>query len=656
MRILILILLLSKIIFAQYDSTMYDLIKTTYERSFDKEIINQYLYSNSDNKVKAALLSLSQSEDTTYVPEILNLDFNKYGKNICFALGEIGRCEQSIKFLGKQLLNSPAPKFLNSIFFAIGKIGNENDLLKLIDFYNSFKPDEFTFNGISEAILQFNIRGIKNQSPKSILENEIINYSADTLRLQKALFTLARYGGSEKVIPVLKNILLDKSFSEKTKQFAILNLVSLKMFPDFLADNNITTKQISDNLRIHLSKFLCYKEIKNETDLDILFKYLRDRNENVSLQSAVSLKELILPLDLQEVLKERIDTLLFDNSKSMSFKGELFLSRFKLLGNYDDHKRIANKINLPLEFKIKFLINDPNSIAALDSISEIYLSDIRLNIKIEALTQLIELQSKLSNNEKLNSIFLNAISSDKAPLISISSDGVDSLFVIKHRDELLRIIQNQIDNYQDDPDFIEATMSLINLAEKVDDDFFNTLLEKSSQSDIYSLRRFTSTKTGNKIDRNKELNMFEQIWKYAFNYRQALMKTLKGDIKIEFNSELAPVSVANFCLLAKRNFYNNIKFHRVVPGFVIQAGDPTATGWGGPGYDIISEFSNSKFDAGYVGMASAGKDTEGSQIFIMQGNYPHLNGRYTLFAKVIDGMDVVYNITQDDYIMSVEFY
>jgi len=77
------------------------------------------------------------------------------------------------------------------------------------------------------------------------------------------------------------------------------------------------------------------------------------------------------------------------------------------------------------------------------------------------------------------------------------------------------------------------------------------------------------------------------------------------------------------------------------------------TGWGGPGYDIISEFSPLPYGIGMVGMASAGKDTEGSQFFVMQGNYPHLNGRYSLFGKVINGLDVVYKLEQGDKINSI---
>ncbi|MDP2362757.1 MAG: peptidylprolyl isomerase, partial [Ignavibacteria bacterium] len=206
----------------------------------------------------------------------------------------------------------------------------------------------------------------------------------------------------------------------------------------------------------------------------------------------------------------------------------------------------------------------------------------------------------------------------------------------------------------DNPDFIESMISLINLSEKIDSGFFKQMIKKAELSNLYSIRKFVSSKTDDKKIGFKELDKFEDIWVNAFKYKQTTIKTSKGEIVIEFDSEIAPISVANFCMLAKQNFYNGIIFHRVVPGFVIQAGDPTTTGWGGPGYDIVSEYSDTDFGIGYVGMASSGKDTEGSQFFIMQGSYPHLDSRYTLFAKVIKGMDVVYNITEDEKIISIE--
>jgi cyclophilin family peptidyl-prolyl cis-trans isomerase len=197
-------------------------------------------------------------------------------------------------------------------------------------------------------------------------------------------------------------------------------------------------------------------------------------------------------------------------------------------------------------------------------------------------------------------------------------------------------------------------MSLVNLSFKIDSTFYNHTISQIIDSKLFSVRKFLSTKSSLLKLGNKELEEFDKVYFYAFKYKGAIIKTTKGDFDINFRSDLAPISVANFCMLVKNNFYNGIIFHRVVPGFVIQAGDPTASGWGGPGHDIVSEFSNSSFNIGAIGMASAGKDTEGSQFFVMQGFYPHLNSRYTFFGKVEKGLETIFNITQDDKIISIK--
>ncbi|MBZ0200348.1 MAG: peptidylprolyl isomerase, partial [Ignavibacteriaceae bacterium] len=134
----------------------------------------------------------------------------------------------------------------------------------------------------------------------------------------------------------------------------------------------------------------------------------------------------------------------------------------------------------------------------------------------------------------------------------------------------------------------------------------------------------------------------------------AVVTTEKGSFEIQFLPQYAPISVGSFCYLAQLNFFKGLVFHRVVPGFVIQTGDPTGTGWGGAEYQITSEFSPLNFDIGFVGMASAGKDTEGSQWFVMQGNYPHLDGRYSIFGKIKTGIETVFNTGQTDKILKLQ--
>jgi cyclophilin family peptidyl-prolyl cis-trans isomerase len=148
--------------------------------------------------------------------------------------------------------------------------------------------------------------------------------------------------------------------------------------------------------------------------------------------------------------------------------------------------------------------------------------------------------------------------------------------------------------------------------------------------------------------------LFTELYSYSFKDTSALINTIKGKIRIRLRPDIAPISVGNFCSLVSRNYFNNNLFRRVVPGFVIQCGDPTGTGWSGPGYEIVSEFSPEKYKTGTVGMASSGKDTEGSQWFITTGNYPHLDGRYSVFAEAIEGQDIADTIDQDDVIINIE--
>ncbi len=134
----------------------------------------------------------------------------------------------------------------------------------------------------------------------------------------------------------------------------------------------------------------------------------------------------------------------------------------------------------------------------------------------------------------------------------------------------------------------------------------------------------------------------------------AVVRTSQGDIRIELLFDQAPLTVMNFVRLTERGFWKNGVFHRVVPNFVIQGGDPTGTGWGGPGYSIRGEYHQQYYERGMVGMASAGKDTEGCQWFITHSSQWHLNGRYTIFGRVTTGMDVVDRIQVGDEIAGID--
>ncbi len=128
----------------------------------------------------------------------------------------------------------------------------------------------------------------------------------------------------------------------------------------------------------------------------------------------------------------------------------------------------------------------------------------------------------------------------------------------------------------------------------------------------------------------------------------ALLETGKGNIIIELFAKDAPKTVNNFVFLAREGFYDGTTFHRVIPGFMAQGGDPTGTGMGEPGYAFPDEFSSQKHLAGVISMANSGPNTNGSQFFITYAPQPHLDGRHSVFGKVTQGMDVLQKLTPRD--------
>lgn len=138
----------------------------------------------------------------------------------------------------------------------------------------------------------------------------------------------------------------------------------------------------------------------------------------------------------------------------------------------------------------------------------------------------------------------------------------------------------------------------------------------------------------------------------------ATIKTNKGDITVEFFPKEAPKTVNNFVFLARDGFYDGVTFHRVIPGFVAQGGDPTGTGRGGPGYRFEDEVKNNphKHVVGALSMANAGPNTNGSQFFIVYEPQPHLDGNHTVFGQVTSGMDVARSLENGDIMETVEIH
>ena len=133
------------------------------------------------------------------------------------------------------------------------------------------------------------------------------------------------------------------------------------------------------------------------------------------------------------------------------------------------------------------------------------------------------------------------------------------------------------------------------------------------------------------------------------------IETNRGDMVLELYPEHAPKTVNNFVFLAQDGFYDGIVFHRVINDFMIQGGDPTGTGRGGPGYKFEDEVADNplKHETAVISMANAGPNTNGSQFFITHSPQPHLNGMHTVFGKVVEGKEIVNAIQQGDRMVKV---
>ena len=194
----------------------------------------------------------------------------------------------------------------------------------------------------------------------------------------------------------------------------------------------------------------------------------------------------------------------------------------------------------------------------------------------------------------------------------------------------------------------------------LDQEELNKLVEQSDDEFLaYNVTRLLNRLNGIESEEFDSENRQEIDWRGLQQLGEnpkAVIHTTKGDISLDLYPEAAPGSVINFINLSRSGYYEGIRFHRVVPNFVIQAGCNRGDGWGGGTYSMRTEISGKGYEEGTVGMASAGKDTESTQWFITHFPTHHLDDDYSVFAKVTDGMEVVHAIEVGDAIESIEIF
>ncbi len=658
MKILIFLILTGTFCFAQYTPNDSALVKTTFTKEFNKGVIDAYLTSSDVQKVNAGLLCAAQSEDTSFVKIITKLNFDKFGKFICFALGQLGPSAQSSEYLLKKITDGSSN--MHYCLEAIGKVGNINTLNEISNLY---LKKYNRLDGISLALYNFNLRKIAGKEEVlPILKNELKN-SSDSKRKFEAVFTIYRSGNADNLRDIILNsIKNDSLFNSKNKykiaelQYLLASLRSIRYFPD---DEDLLLKVLTDKnfiIKVEGIKAAVYYNYSGKKDLLKYLKTLDDSNPNIQSQAAISLNEVILKGNYKRFLKNYFEEKLKDEKLPENAKGNLFLTYAKKFNlsfeeGLKEYSGSINKIFL-YEFAAEFRDNQK----AFNYLLKEYNSTGNNN-KIKLLESLIKFQHNQLFANHLRKILLTSLSSSDPAYISIGAEGADSIFIKNNKTKLKQIILRQVNRYLYKPNYFESLQSFYFLSKNISKEFSEEVLNIFSNSSLYSVKKLAIEKFGKQWNNpHKEENNFLNFWYNSFKYSSAEIETEKGKFTIEFLPGYAPITVGSFLYLAQLKIFNNLPFHRVLPGFVIQGGDPLGNGWGGPGYEIISEFSPLKYEIGTAGMANAGKNTEGSQWFITTGFYPHLNGKYSIFAKVTKGMKVVNSIDRNDKIIKINLF
>ena len=657
--IISLILLPITSIFAQFTIDDSTLVKTTFLREFYKNILSEYLNSDNSQKVNSALLSISHSEDTTFIDSIIKLDYSKYGKHILFALGQIGESEKSKQFIFSKLVDS-SNQYTTEAFEAIGKVGDSlsfNDIFSKID--SGMIP---LTNGFPYAMVNFYYRGITNINSIKYLEHKLSNYIGDD-ELFELLFAIYRLGPTKSMIPTLHSI-LKKPHEEKVTLSLLSNFRKLKYFPNDRDLFKLLISSRSWRIRTEMANSSCYFPFKDAEDdgydeLKLYFSNLLndfDKNPNVARTAAKAIKLIKLPKQ-NNWIKNEIESYIKHHEDSTNFsentKGELLISYVSLFK--PDIENIVDEYSdfVKLKFIYRLLKTNTNDWSFnFDYLSERIAESSEVDL-LDLLPAYLELQNKYLNNKEYSSNLFIILNSKMPSSVSIVAEGLERPMIYQNKKVLQEIILKQVFENLNNSQFAETIISLANLSHKIDRIFYDSVIDILSKSTLYSIKKYALEKQGVNHTVTRDEKLFTKLWSEAFKYKFATVETNKGSFTLELIPQFAPLTCGNFISLGESGYYDGVFFHRVVPNFVIQTGDTTNTGWGGPGYEITSEFSPLPFSRSTVGMASSGKDTEGSQWFVMHSLFPHLNGRYTNWATVIKGMEVVDIVDEGDKVINI---
>ena len=593
-----------------------------------------------------AVMAFSSMQNTKAIDSLLpmlNDPIIEVRAATAYALGQIGdqKAEspliEAFKAKDTIYINNA---FNQNILEALGKCGSKNTAKMIASVISYRNTDTLLLLGQMRSLFRFGLRNIITEEGTSTAIRYVRSEDyPGSVRILAANY-LARFNNVNlanhvsSLISVLendKNVYVRMALATAIGKTGSVD-VSSRMKNVLIKENDYRVKC---NLLQQLGNFGYIDNVSTA------LKFLNDKNEHVAVCASLFLLKFGNPDDVS-LYKESLKSSTFWNARSnvyASFMKNTALSNTKLKNHCKD-EIVARLKASPNEYEKASLVlalgNDPFQYQTIIELYASFKSSATKTATVEALGTIIK-------HPEFNKAF-----------------GINQYKVMRAIVQFLKV-----ECMTGDVGIIASSASLFNN---------NTAIPKELLRDSVwikeSLAKLTLPKDIEAYNELKTCEAYLAGTNYikvpvAYNHpiqwqtllpltdsSAVVIKTNKGNIRIVLNVQQAPGSVANFIQLCSDDFFDGKVFHRVVPNFVVQAGCPRGDGYGSLNYTIRSEFSNQYYDGeGYVGMASAGPHTEGTQFFITHCPTPHLDGKYTIFGRVVEGMDVVHALQIGDKII-----
>lgn len=624
-----------------------------YQNERKTDILLTYLTVPNPTHRYLAALAFGSVQDTSAIKDLAGLlkdDYEEVRYAAAYALGQT-KNTKAATYLTNAFREDSSRFVQAGILEAIGRCGTEEQLKNLSVTRPYPIQDSILLEGQAIALYRFALRGLVHKEGTTKIMND---FMANSLMSSKARFIAANYLARTKGIDLsgYENVLMNNVSEEKNPNTLMSLVTALAKSKTKRAEEmlkRIYPKQKDYRVKCNILrslKYFPYDSVKTT-----VFSALEDKNLHVRITAAEYLHHNGTDLDAgkyytladkytdwqvrAKLLGAAVHNLSYFKSKTKAFFSSKIISLYKASNNVYEKAELLKALGNH-SWNYRFIAGE-----IFPKVDSITIPEVIRSSGTEALTLLRKSPtydrelalSKIRVTNEINTLLKQAIvKGDPAMQAIVANFLTDEDFNFKAvfpEFQFLKEAQAKLSL----PGSIETYISLQNAINYFEEKPNAPVAKKSNSSTEIDWPLIRVLKDNHKI----------------------IIQTTKGNIVLKLHTEVAPATVTQFVHLAKAKYYDNKPFHRVVPNFVVQGGCSRGDGYSGFDVTVVSEFSPKVryHDEGWIGMASAGKDTESTQFFITHGPTPHLDDNYTIFAKVVEGMDIVHKLQVGDKIITI---